>query len=398
MSLSGTLSRPASNASTASAAKAAVRLLSIDALRGFVMICMLVDHVRETFFLHRQVSDPMDALSTPLDLFFTRMVSQICAPAFIFLTGLSAWLYSQKHSKQETSVFLLKRGLFMVLLEISVVCFAWSFEFPFTTLWLQVIWCIGICMIALALLIHINPRLLLIIALAIVAGHNLLDGIVLSAESPFYEVWAVLHQRAFIELGEVTRARTTYPVLPWIGVIALGYLLGRSLYAGNGTQQRTAALVRMGLMILTGFVLIRALNIYGDAPWTAGASAAETFKSFFAARKYPPSLMFLMPTLGISLLLLALFERVQQNGIIKNLAQFGGAPMFFYILHLYVLKILYIAAVALFGLNQGKYFGFENLSSVWVMWALLALALWWPTIWFARYKQRRRDIRWLKYL
>lgn len=153
----------ASPALAGSVAKANTRMLAIDALRGFVMLCMLVDHVRETFLLHRQVTDPIDALSVTPDLYFTRLLSEICAPVFIFLTGLSAWLYSQKHSLGETSVFLLKRGLFLVFLELTFVCFAWNAEFPPKTLWLQVIWCIGICMIVLAGLLHFKRGWLIVL-------------------------------------------------------------------------------------------------------------------------------------------------------------------------------------------------------------------------------------------
>jgi uncharacterized membrane protein len=188
------------------------RMLAIDALRGFVMVCMLVDHVRETFLLHRQVTDPIDALSVTPDLFFTRLLSEICAPVFIFLTGLSAYLYSQKHTLNETSVFLLKRGVFLVLLELTFVCFAWTAEFPPKTLWLQVIWCIGICMIVLAGLLHFKRSWLIVLGVAIVAGHNLLDGVVLGPDSPFFVPWSILHQRVFIDITEFTRARTTYPV------------------------------------------------------------------------------------------------------------------------------------------------------------------------------------------
>lgn len=388
----------ASPALAGSVAKANTRMLAIDALRGFVMLCMLVDHVRETFLLHRQVTDPIDALSVTPDLYFTRMLSEICAPVFIFLTGLSAWLYSQKHSLGETSVFLLKRGLFLVFLELTFVCFAWNAEFPPKTLWLQVIWCIGICMIVLAGLLHFKRSWLIVLGVAIVAGHNLLDDVVVGPESPFFVPWSILHQRVFIDITEFTRARTTYPVLPWIGVILLGWAIGPWFGKDMQPAARISRLLKVGVGLLVAFVFIRYLNVYGEKPWVQTGDALRTFMSFMSAKKYPPSLMFLMPTLGLGLILLAYFEKVQARWSTAQLAIYGGAPMFFYLLHLYVLKAMYLVAVAIWGANQGTYYGFDNLSGVWLWSLVLGVLLFFPTRWFAGLKQRRRDIAILKYL
>ncbi|EJL06117.1 DUF1624 domain-containing protein [Pseudomonas chlororaphis] len=388
----------ASPALAGSVAKANTRMLAIDALRGFVMLCMLVDHVRETFLLHRQVTDPIDALSVTPDLYFTRLLSEICAPVFIFLTGLSAWLYSQKHSLGETSVFLLKRGLFLVFLELTFVCFAWNAEFPPKTLWLQVIWCIGICMIVLAGLLHFKRSWLIVLGVAIVAGHNLLDDVVVGPESPFFVPWSILHQRVFIDITEFTRARTTYPVLPWIGVILLGWAIGPWFGKDVQPAARISRLLKVGGGLLVAFVFIRYLNVYGEKPWVQTGDALRTFMSFMSAKKYPPSLMFLMPTLGLGLILLAYFEKVQARWSTAQLAIYGGAPMFFYLLHLYVLKAMYLVAVAIWGANQGTYYGFDNLSGVWLWSLILGVLLFFPTRWFAGLKQRRRDIAILKYL
>ncbi|WP_434647453.1 DUF1624 domain-containing protein [Pseudomonas sp. D1-2] len=401
MSLSPSATSPAAVIAptlASTTATAATRLLAIDALRGFVMLLMLVDHVRETFLLHRQVTDPIDALSVTPDLFFTRLLSTLCAPVFIFLTGLSAWLYSQKHTAGQTSVFLLKRGLFLVFLELTFVCFAWNAEFPPKTLWLQVIWCIGICMIVLAALLHFKRSWLIVLGVAIVAGHNLLDGIVLGPDSPFFVPWSILHQRAFIDITEFTRARTTYPVLPWIGVILLGWGIGPWFAKDVEPAVRLRRLFMVGLGLLIAFALIRYVNVYGDKPWVQTGDGLRTFMSFMSATKYPPSLMFLMPTLGLGLILLALFEKAQERGSIAKLAIYGGAPMFFYLLHLYVLKAMYLVAVALWGANQGAYFGFDHLPMVWLWSVMLAVVLFFPTRWFAALKQRRRDISLLKYL
>lgn len=373
------------------------RLMAIDALRGLVMLFMLLDHVRETFFLHVQVGDPMDPLNTPPELFFTRISSMVCAPVFVFLTGLSAWLYGQSHSRREVSAFLFKRGVFLVILELTLVNFAWNATFVPATLWLQVIWAIGWSMVILAALIHLPRAAVALLGLVIVAGHNLLDGIVVTAESPLFEVWSILHQRAFLQITEHTRARTTYPILPWIGLIALGYCAGPWFAREADPGRRTRHLVKLGTVLLVGFAVLRGLNVYGDKPWQWLDSGMHTLMSFLSLTKYPPSLLFLMLTMGIGLLLLAGLQQFEGRKVLTVLSLYGGAPMFFYILHLLVLKALYLIAVQIWGLNQGKYFGFDSLAGIWLTAVLLCVVLYLPTRAFAQLKQRRRDIAWLKY-
>ncbi len=385
-------------AQTVATATARTRLVAIDALRGLVMLFMLVDHVRETWFLHMQVTDPVDVTQVSPALFFTRLLSTFCAPTFVALTGLSAWLYGQSHSKQETSLFLLKRGLFLIFLEVTFVGFAWSAQFPPQGFWLQVIWAIGISMVVLAGLLHIPRPWQFALGLLIVCGHNLLDGIRLAPGDAWYVPWAILHQRSVIDLGGGMFAKTTYPILPWIGVILLGYAAGPWFARNADAGQRQRRLLLVGIAMLAGFVALRYANFYGDKPWFTGADGLVTVMSFLSLTKYPPSLLFLLPTVGTGVLLLVLFEKGQDSRLMPWLALFGGAPMFFYLLHLYVLKALYLGAVALYGLNKGSVFGVDNVSTVW-LWSLgLVLPLYYPTRWFAQLKQRRKDIWWLKYL
>ncbi len=373
------------------------RVASIDALRGLVMLLMLVDHVRETVYLHAQVGDPVDVLTTPAGLFLTRSLSHICAPVFIALTGLGAWFHGSTHTRRETSMFLLERGAFLVLLELTVVGFAWTAEFPPSRFFLQVIWCIGICMIALAGLLHLSRSWQLVVGLVLVAGHNLLDGVVVSGESPFFVPWAVLHQRDVIELGAGVTARTSYPVLPWIGVIVLGYAMGPwfARIRAEGTAVRR--LLGLGAALLAAFVAIRWLNVYGDAPWFVGPDVATTLMSFLSLTKYPPSLLFLLATLGGGSVLLALFDATEDWRITAAVATFGAAPMFFYVFHLYVLKAGYLVAYALYGPNQGDYLSVPNLGTLWLLAAALVVPLYLPTREFARWKRKRRDLAWLRY-
>ncbi len=375
------------------------RLLSIDALRGLVILFMLLDHVRETFLLHRQVSDPMNIDSTEPALFISRTLAHLCAPVFVLLTGLSAFLYGQKYQgRRDVSAFLFKRGLFLVVLEFTLVNFAWTFQLPPSVIYMQVIWAIGVSMLALAALVWLPRPVLIAVAIVLIGGHNLLDGLHFAPGSALQNGWAILHERSWIEVNDSLRLRVTYPVLPWIGVIALGYGLGPWFATATLPAVRQRYLLLSGVGALLGFVMLRAANGYGEKPWQAYESGVQTLMSFFNVTKYPPSLLFLALTLGIGLLVLLAFERVGHKRWIGVLAVFGAAPMFFYLLHLYVLKVLYVACVALFGLNHGNYFGFDSIVSVWLVALLLPLALYLPVRWFAGLKARRRDITWLKYL
>lgn len=374
------------------------RLLSIDALRGLVILFMLLDHVRETFYMHHQVTDPMDVTSIEPMLFLNRTLAHLCAPVFVLLTGLSAYLYGQKYSgKADVSAFLFKRGLFLVVLEFTLVNFAWTFQLPPTVVYLQVIWAIGLSMIALSALVWLPRALLLGLSVLLIAGHNLLDSVHFPLESVFHIPWAILHDRGWLEASDTLRLRTSYPLLPWIGVIGLGYVLGPwfSRVADGANRQRN--LLIGGLGGLAGFVALRLLNGYGEKPWTVGETSVQTLMSFFNITKYPPSLLFLSLTLSVGLLLLLWFERAQARRWITPLSVLGSAPMFFYLVHLYALKVLYLMAVAVFDLNQGMYFGFDGVWAVWLASAVLVISLYPAVRWFAALKARRRDIAWLKY-
>jgi len=378
----------------------APRLTSIDQLRGTVIVLMLLDHVRETFYLHAQVADPMAVDQVEPALFISRLLAHLCAPVFVLLTGLSAWLYAsgKPDGRRAASAFLLKRGLFLVVLELLVVNVAWTLQFPPSVVYLQVIWAIGISMIALAGLLWLPRGVLAMLAVALVAGHNLLDGVRVAGDGPLAVLWKVLHQRDWITVTEGLRLRTSYPVLPWIGVIALGWVIGPWFARGGDTRLRQRRLWLAGAGALLAFVLLRAANVYGDSPWQSFATTGSTAMSFFNVTKYPPSLLFLLLTLGIGLLVLRLYEQPRVARALAPLADIGAAPMFFYLLHLYVLKLLYVLAEARWGHTHGAYFAVDHVATVWVITAVLALALYWPTRAFARFKARRRDLAWLRYL
>lgn len=245
----------------------AARLQSIDALRGLVILFMLLDHVRETFLLHMQVPDPMDVAVTEPALFFSRTLAHLCAPVFIFLTGLSAFLYGEKHQdRHAVSSFLLKRGLFLVALEFTLVNFAWTFQFPPQVIYLQVIWAIGLSMLALSALLWLPRPWLVLLGLLIIGGHNLLDPLHFPVGSPMHLPWAILHDRGWLEVSDSLRLRTSYPLLPWIGVIALGYAAGPWFGRNADAERRQHNLANWGRAALLLFVLLRLINGYGEQP------------------------------------------------------------------------------------------------------------------------------------
>lgn len=373
------------------------RLQSIDTLRGFVMIVMLLDHLRETWFLHVPVADPIDANTAMPLLYLARLAASLCAPIFVALTGISAYLFSTKHTLAETRMYLVKRGLVLMALEVLFISeLYWGVAIP--TFWLQVIWCIGVCMIVLAMLIGLPRKLLLLAGLIVVCGHNLLDVVHLEQGQPLFTFWALIHQRDVIELPFGFVAKTTYPVLPWIGVIVLGYVMGPWFHTSVDTATRTRRLLALGSAMLLAFFLLRSWNGYGDTPWFAvEGDLMRTTMSYLALTKYPPSLLFLLLTLGVGALLLAGAERLCEGRLTATLAVFGGAPMFFYLVHLTVLRLLYHSALAIWGPTQGSVFGVENYGWVLVWYVALIIPLYIPTSWFSRFKAARRDITWLKY-
>jgi uncharacterized membrane protein len=373
------------------------RIASIDVMRGFIMLIMLFDHVRETFFLHMQVSDPMDVGQTAPSLFFTRLAAHVCAPMFVFLTGLSAWLYAHPASgARDATGFLLKRGALLIALELVVVNIAWAGQVPPPVLYLQVIWVIGWAMIALALLHRLPAWLLAALGVLLVAGHNSVAMLSFEPGQAAYYWWTLLLHRGFLIADGIVKVKVTYPLLPWIGVIALGYVAGPLYARGMAVLQRRQLLLGCGAACLLLLLLLRGFNLYGEnLPWVAGDSALSTLMSFLNFTKYPPSLDFVLLTLGLGLLALAGFERVD-NGFTRICATFGGAPMFYYLLHLYLLLVLQTASLALVGPNYGSRFGVDHIWQVWLIALALMPVLYFPCRAFALYKRRSAQ-PWVRY-
>ncbi|MBY0239309.1 MAG: heparan-alpha-glucosaminide N-acetyltransferase domain-containing protein [Burkholderiaceae bacterium] len=373
------------------------RIAVIDVLRGLVMLIMLIDHVRETIYLHRQVSDPMTLDSTEPALFFTRTAAHFCAPLFVFLTGLSAWLYAHPAAgPRDATGFLVKRGLLLVVLEILVVNFAWAGVFPPAIMYLQVIWVIGLAMVFLGLVHRLPLKLLGAVGLLIIAGHNALTWMHFEPGTVAFQVWTVLLHRGYLIADGAVKLKVSYPLLPWIGVILVGYAAGPLYAAGMAPARRRRLLRAVGAGALLLLAVLRGFNLYGEQlPWVAGPDLVHTAMSFLNFTKYPPSLDFLLLTLGVGALVAAWIEPMD-NRLTRACATFGGAPMFYYLLHLFVLLILQRALVAMLGANHGARWGVDAVWPIWLCALLLIPVLYVPCKMFANFKRTSRQA-WVRY-
>lgn len=378
------------------------RIASIDILRGFVILLMLVDHVRERFYLHKQVLDPMDINNTEPALFFTRLSAHLCAPIFVFLTGVSAWLYANPSSglKRSAPSFLFKRGFILILLEVTLINFSWFGAYH--TLYLQVIWAIGLSMIVLAGAVYLPRQWIIAIGLTIVIGHNLLSPIQFSAGECGYSVWTVLHDRGFLISEAWVNVKVSYPVLPWIGVIMLGYAVGPLFSSNVSSVKRKSILIKAGFSLIALLLILRGFNIYGETlEWTNQVTVLMTIMAFLNYTKYPPSLDFLLFSISIGALTLAWLETAKA-GWLNKVNILGSAPMFFYILHLYTLLFCYLIAYQIWGPNtfygdaQQGYLAFDHIGQVWLFSAGLIFVLYWPSKKFSQFK-RATHMRWVKY-
>lgn len=385
------------------------RVESIDLLRGIVMVIMALDHVRDYFHADAFLYDPTDLSQTSIVLFFTRWITHYCAPVFVFLSGTSAYLVGVRKGKKELSVFLLKRGLWLIFLELTVVNFAWFFNIHFTLILLVVIWALGAGMIILAALIHLPKKAILMIGLLLVGGHNLLDNIHVDGNGWQAVAWAMLHQFQFFPF-DGWNLFVGYPILAWTGVMALGYCFGE-LYTLDATV-RKKYLLQLGSAAVLLFILIRAINIYGDpAPWSAQGSVVYSFISFINVSKYPPSLLYVLVTLGPAILFLAFTER-HYGKLNRAFVTFGRVPMFYYLLHLYLIHGLAVIAAIATGYGFSSMINFETWVtmseqlkgygfSLWVtygIWIFVVLALYPLCKWFDQYKSNHREKWWLSYL
>ena len=397
------------------------RVQSIDILRGLVMVIMALDHVRD-FFYKADLGKAADAAMDPTNmqttypaLFFTRWITHFCAPIFVFLAGTSVYLMCQKKSRKEVSLFLIKRGFWLVLVELVIITFGWSFNPFFNLLILQVIWAIGVSMILMGLLVLLPYTIIFAIGLLIVVGHNY-----------FMEIPSVKENLMGTMVGDLIYYSNfsayllwkdhffiiVYAFLPWTGLMMLGYCFGKLYRPGFGPERRRRILLAVGTGLVLLFIVLRFSNLYGDpVPWsTQTRGSTYTVLSFLNLNKYPPSLLFLCMTIGPGLLFLALIERVQ-NRFTRMMNVYGRVPMFYYILHFYIIHILVVITFYAQGFSskdiipEGLPFYFKpnglgfNIWGVWAIWILVVLILYPICKKYDRYKTKHiHEKPWLSYL
>ena len=391
--------------------KGSHRLHAIDLLRGIVMIIMALDHTRDFIHAEAFTGDPLNLQTTTPALFFTRWITHFCAPVFVFLSGTSAWLQGARKTKKELSVFLLKRGLWLIVIEIILMSLIMSFDPGYSFIILAVIWAIGISMVLLGLLIWLPFSVIFSIGLLIVFGHNLLGFWESAQAGPFSIAYQFLHRPGVIPLSKDHLIGNFYPFLAWTGVMLLGYCFGKIYSVVRETKKQTKIIAIIGFALIVLFIVLRSTNVYGDPLlWAQQKSSLYTFFSFINTQKYPPSLLFLCMTLGPALIFLALAGNVR-NWLTRIVSIYGKVPLSYYVLHFFLLHsisaFLYLqrghsVSEGLKG-APGMPFKFilpgegYSLGIVYLVWIAVVIALYPFCKWFSEYKQRHPRW-WLSYL
>lgn len=385
----------------------------IDVLRGMVMVIMLLDHVRDYF--HGSEIDPMDLEHTTPYLFFTRWITHFCAPVFIFLSGVSGWLQLAKYKQKGTARFFIKRGLFFILMEWTVIALAWTFDPGFHFIPFQVIWAIGVSMLLLGLILYtgLKDKYILVLGLLIVVLHNLLDKV--EAQPGFdSNFWLDLIHNGRFSAYHFTETRImviVYPFLPWLGLMMVGFGMGRIFGHEQTAQSRRKLLFLLSGISIALFIVLRAPNIYGNLyEWQADDNWLKSLMSFLDVRKYPPSLQYMLITIGPALFVLALLENIE-NRLTRALSVYGRTAFFFYIVHIYTIHFVAMVFYFLRGHTMGELQAIENngpflftvrgegfgLVGVYIVWASIALGLYPLCVWYDGYKRANPEKTWLRY-
>jgi uncharacterized membrane protein len=388
------------------------RILSIDILRGLVMIIMALDHTRDFFHVGAMTSDAMNPETTNVLLYFTRWITHFCAPTFVFLSGISAYLSSRSKTPKEAGNFLIKRGLWLVVVEIVLITFGLTFNPFFNVIILQVIWAIGCSMILLGIISRISPRLVLIIGIILFFGHNLTNYLPPADPNTWFGgIYSALltSSVAFIPIGKTHLLGIFYAILPWTGAMFLGFSIGKWYNSGFDASKRQKLLFYSGLSLFLSFIVLRYFNWYGNpTPRKEYADTLLTMFSFFNVSKYPPSLQYFGMTLGPALLLLSAIENVK-NRFSKVLMVYGNVPFFYYVIHFYVLHTLLVIVFFASGygvkdiatpqipfLFHPLNFGL-SLGIVYLIWLSIVALLYRPCIKFQKYKATHSQW-WLRYV
>lgn len=386
------------------------RVHSVDLLRGLVMIIMALDHVREFIHAEALIADPLNLQTTTPALFFTRWITHFCAPIFVFLAGTSAYLQSLRKDKKELRIFLVKRGLWLIFVEIFIMSFAFTFDPAYPTIFFQTIWAIGISMVILGIMLWLPFRAILFIGLVIVLGHNTLDFYEATYKGQYSIIYSLMHRFGFYQPTTNHSLIILYPFLPWTGLMMLGYCFGRILTGYDGIK-RNKILAWLGVSIILFFIALRATNLYGDAQhWSTQKNSLYTAFSFIDTVKYPPSLLFMCMTLGPGILFLSLFVNARST-IAKVIMVYGRVPFFYFILHFFLVHfismVLFFARGHSFAegwrVNPNIPFNFVlpgegySLGITYLVWLFVLIIMYPLCKWFSNYKLKHKKW-WLSYL
>ncbi|MEO8146272.1 MAG: heparan-alpha-glucosaminide N-acetyltransferase domain-containing protein [Bacteroidia bacterium] len=388
------------------------RIESIDLLRGLVMIIMALDHSRDFFHHDAFAHDPLDVNTTTVYLFFTRWITHFCAPVFVFLAGTSAYLQSLRKTKKELSVFLIKRGLWLMILEVLLVNLIVTFDTNYELIALQTIWAIGTSMVILGLMINLPYKMIFTIGLLIVLGHNSLDFIEGKHTEPFGFWWDLLHRGNFAVHNVYGNHSLLmiYAFVPWSGLMMLGYCFGKIYQPSINFIQRRKTLLWIGSSIIIFFIVLRASNIYGDPhQWSVQRNALFTLLSFINAHKYPPSLLYMCMTIGPAIIFLASFEKIK-NSLTQIIIVYGKVPFLYYLLHFFIIHLISAIAFIMRGHTYAEgmkgFLGLKflmlndgyGLGVVYFVWIAVVVSLYPVCKWFSEYKLKHKEKWWLSYL
>ncbi len=383
------------------------RILSIDITRGLVMIIMALDHTRDLIHITSVTQQPTDLLTTSPALFFTRWVTHLCAPTFVFLSGASAYLSFKNKNIGEARRFLLYRGLTLIILEFTLVNFGLWFDIHFNVFLFNVIGTIGFGFIILSLLLKSSVKTIALTGLLIIFLHNLAPLIPFAETSLFKKILMPFFAPGAFPFGGGKIFVMGYPPIPWLGVMLVGFAAGKLFELP--AAQRKSVFIKSGLVSLILFIVIRGVNIYGDSiPWATQKNPLYTFLSFMNVTKYPPSLVFCLVTLGIMFLILSLLEGVN-NKITKIITVYGKVPLFYFLIHWYILHPImflivflqgYKSSDLLFGFNLGRPKGISgvNLLLTYLIWIGVVIMLYPLCKWYGKYKENHKEKKWLRYL
>jgi len=387
------------------------RIESIDILRGLIMLIMAIDHVRDYFHPIIPANDPTNIATTTPFLFFTRFITHYCAPLFVFLSGISAQLAGGRRTKKQLSAFLIKRGVWLIIVELVLISFAFSLDPLHRVLPLQVIWAIGASMIILGVWIWLPTDLIAATGIVLVFGHDILDYLALPKTGAAGFLWKLFFtgHREFFQIAGPFFVKTNYALLPWAGVMMLGYVFGLTYRSSFDPARRKRILQTAGVFLIMLFFILRVFNIYGDpSPWSAQRTTVLSILSILNVSKYPPSLLYLCITLGPGMLLLASMENVK-NKLTDIFIIYGNVPFLYYILHWFILRTLSIAEFYLQGYGEKDIYNAKlmfffrpdgmgvGLGWVYIVWFVVIAILYFPCRAFATYK-RTHSQWWLSYL